>query len=145
MVGVVGAWDIEPVANPDLREGKRQRLIRMTKTQVAGRSGPLRQIQYRDQVVSPIALEANCRELLRRAQRAIGRGSLAGIGVRVDGERVIEGDDERQLGRRQPAVARGRRPRQPVPDVPGDERPQPGRRIAPRMFIDHTPLIPMTS
>jgi hypothetical protein len=71
MVGDAGASGVEPVANPDLREGKRQRLIHMTNAQVAGRSGPVRQIRYRDQVVSPIALEANCRELLRRAQRAI--------------------------------------------------------------------------
>jgi hypothetical protein len=71
MVGNAGAPGIEPVANPDVREGKRQRLIRMTKAQVAGRTGPVRQIRYRDQVVSPIALEAGCRELLGRAQRAI--------------------------------------------------------------------------
>src|ERR1700685_4025198 len=71
MVGDAGASGIEPVANPDLREGKRQRLIRMTKEQVAGRSGPVRQIRYRDEVVSPLALELNCRTLLGRAQRAI--------------------------------------------------------------------------
>ena len=71
MVGNAGASGVEPVANPDVREGKRQRLIRMTNAQVAGRTGPVRQIRYRDQVVSPIALEAGCRELLDRAQRAI--------------------------------------------------------------------------
>jgi hypothetical protein len=71
MVGDGDATGVEPVANPDLREGKRLRLIRMTKAQVAGRTGPVRQIRYRDQVVSPIALEAGCRELLGRAQRAI--------------------------------------------------------------------------
>jgi hypothetical protein len=71
MVGNAGASGVEPVANPDLREGKRQRLIRMTNAQVAGRPGPARQIQYRDQVVSPIALELGCRRLLGRAQRAI--------------------------------------------------------------------------
>lgn len=71
MAGNAGAWGVEPVANPDLREGKRRRLIRMTKSQIAGRTGPVRQIRYRDQVVSPLALEASCRELLRRAQRAI--------------------------------------------------------------------------
>jgi hypothetical protein len=71
MVGDAGAPGIEPVANPDLREGKRQRLIRMTKTQIAGRRGPTRQIRYRDEVVSPIALEQGCRSLLHRAQRAI--------------------------------------------------------------------------
>jgi hypothetical protein len=71
MVGDAGASGIEPVANPDLREGKRQRLIRMTKTQIAGRRGPTRQIRYRDEVVSPLALELDCRRLLSRAQRAI--------------------------------------------------------------------------
>jgi hypothetical protein len=71
MVGDAGASGIEPVANPDLREGKRQRLIRMTNAQIAGRRGPVRQIRYRDEVVSPLALEQNCRTLLGRAQRAI--------------------------------------------------------------------------
>jgi hypothetical protein len=71
MVGDAGASGIEPVANPDLREGKRQRLIRMTNAQIANRRGPVRQIRYRDEVVSPLALELNCRTLLSRAQRAI--------------------------------------------------------------------------
>jgi hypothetical protein len=43
----------------------------MTKEQIAGRTGPLRQVRYRDQVVSPLALELECRRLLQRAQRAI--------------------------------------------------------------------------
>lgn len=71
MVGDAGAPGVEPVVNPDLREAKRQRLIRMTKQQIAGRTGPVRQIRYRDQVVSPLALELECRKLLQRAQRAI--------------------------------------------------------------------------
>jgi hypothetical protein len=71
MVGNAGAFSVEPVANPSLRGAKRQRLIRMTKEQIAGRTGPLRQIRYRDEVVSPLALELGCRELLQRAQRAI--------------------------------------------------------------------------
>lgn len=71
MAGNVGAWSVEPVVNPSLREAKRQRLIRMTKEQIAGRTGPVRQIRYRDQVVSPLALELECRKLLQRAQRAI--------------------------------------------------------------------------
>ena len=70
MVGDVGAWSVEPVVNPSLRGAKRQRLIRMTKEQIAGRSGPVRQIRYRGQVVSPLALELECRKLLQRAQRA---------------------------------------------------------------------------
>jgi hypothetical protein len=71
MVGDAGASGVEPVANPDLREGKRQRLIRMTNAQIAGRRGPTRQIRYRNEVVSPLALELGCRRLLHRAQRAI--------------------------------------------------------------------------
>ena len=71
MVGDVGGSGVEPVANPDLRERKRLRLIRMTNAQIAGRRGPTRQIRYRGEVVSPIALEQGCRQLLHRAQRAI--------------------------------------------------------------------------
>ena len=71
MVGNAGALSVEPVANPSLRAARRQRLIRMTKEQIAGRTGPLRQIRYRDEVVSPLALELDCRRLLQRAQRAI--------------------------------------------------------------------------
>ena len=72
MVGDVPASSVEPVVNPRVRAGKGQRLIRMTKEQIAGRTGPVRQIRYRDQVVSPLALELDCRRLLLRAQRAIG-------------------------------------------------------------------------
>ena len=82
MVGTVGAGSVEPVVNPGLREGKRQRLIRMTKAQVAGRTGPLRQVRYRDQVVSPLALELVCRKLLRRAQRAIAVVVSSGVYAR---------------------------------------------------------------
>src|SRR3984885_2410970 len=71
MVGTAGALSVEPVANPSLRGARRRRLIRMTKEQIAGRTGPLRQIRYRDEVVSPLALELDCRRLLQRAQRAI--------------------------------------------------------------------------
>jgi hypothetical protein len=71
MVGNVDAWSVEPVVNPSLREAKRQRLIRMTKEQIGFRTGPVRQIRYRDRVVSPLALERECKKLLQRAQRAI--------------------------------------------------------------------------
>jgi hypothetical protein len=71
MVGTVGAGNVEPVVNPSVREAKRRRLIRMTKQQIAGRAGPLRQIRRRDELVSPLALELECRNLLRRVQRAI--------------------------------------------------------------------------
>lgn len=79
MVGNVGAWGVEPVVNPSLRGGKRQRLVRMTKDQIAGRTGPVRQIRYRDQVVSPLSLELECRNLLRRAQRAIATVVMSGV------------------------------------------------------------------
>jgi hypothetical protein len=71
MVGNADASSVEPAVNPNLRQAKRQRLIRMTKAQIAGRTGPVRQIRYRDQVVSPLGLELECRKLLQRAQRAI--------------------------------------------------------------------------
>jgi hypothetical protein len=71
MVGDVGAWNIQPVVNPSLQQGKRQRLMRATKEQIRGRTGPLRQVRYRDQVVSPLALELQCWKLLQRAQHAI--------------------------------------------------------------------------
>src|SRR5262252_10895135 len=71
MAGNAGAWSVEPVVNPSLRAARRQRLIRATKEQIAGRTGPVRQVRYRDQVVSPLALELECRKLLLRAQRAI--------------------------------------------------------------------------
>lgn len=71
MVRNVGASLVEPVVNPDLREGKRKRLVQVTREQTAGRTGPVRQVRYRDQVVSPLALELGCWKLLERAQRAI--------------------------------------------------------------------------
>ena len=71
MVGNAAWWNVEPVANPSLREAKRQRLIRMAKQQIAGRTGPVRQIRLRNELVSPLALERECGVLLLRAQRAI--------------------------------------------------------------------------
>ena len=43
----------------------------MTNDQIAGRTGPVRQVRYREQVVSPLALERECWKLLQRAQCAI--------------------------------------------------------------------------
>ena len=71
MVGSADARSVEPVVNPGLREAKRRRLVRMTNEQIAGRAGPVRQVRFRDEVVSPLALERDCRRLLRRTQRAI--------------------------------------------------------------------------
>src|SRR6476646_10009871 len=71
MVGDADARSGEPVVNPGLGDARRRRLIRMTKEQIVGRTGPLRQVRQRDRVVSPLALELECRKLLQRAQRAI--------------------------------------------------------------------------
>lgn len=71
MVGNVGGWTVEPVVNPGLRQAKRQRLVRMAKEQIAGRTGPVRQIRHRDDLVSPLALERDCRKLLQRVQQSI--------------------------------------------------------------------------
>ncbi|HEY0935463.1 MAG TPA: hypothetical protein VGD91_17175 [Trebonia sp.] len=82
MVGHTGALLAEPVTNPALREARRQRLVRMTNEQVAGRRGPVRQIRYRDEVVSPLALELGCLQLLRRAQRAVRTIVTSGVYTR---------------------------------------------------------------
>jgi hypothetical protein len=82
MVGSAGAWSVEPVVNPSSR-AKRDRLVRMTKEQIAGRTGPVRQVRYRDDLVSPLALERECRKLLLRVQRAIAA---------IVTSRVYEGD-----------------------------------------------------
>jgi hypothetical protein len=71
MVGDASAWRVEPVVNPGLRDARGRRLIRMTSDQIAGRTGPVRQVRYREQVVSPLALERECWKLLQRAQHAI--------------------------------------------------------------------------
>ena len=82
MVGIGDADRVEPVVNPSLREGRRRRLIRMVNEQVEGRTGPVRQIRYRDEVVSPLALEDGCEELLYRAQRAIAVVLSSGVYAR---------------------------------------------------------------
>jgi hypothetical protein len=71
MVGNAAGWYVEPVANPRLREAKRQRLIRMAKQQIAGRTGPVRQIRLLNELVSPLALDRDGGVLLLRTQRAI--------------------------------------------------------------------------
>jgi hypothetical protein len=66
------SWDIMPVASPELREGKRRRLVRevLAKDPV-GVTEPLYQLRHRDQVVAPSSLDRACRQLLHRAQAAI--------------------------------------------------------------------------
>ena len=82
MVGSVDAWSVEPVVNPRVGPLWRKRLIRMTKAEIEGRSGPRRQVRYRDTVVSPLALELECRKLLHRAQRAIAGIVTSGVYTR---------------------------------------------------------------
>ena len=66
------SWDIVPVANPELRDRKRRRLIRgCLAHDPVGLEEPLYQLRHRDQVVVPSALDRVSRELLIRAQTAI--------------------------------------------------------------------------
>jgi hypothetical protein len=67
------SWDIMPVADPALRERKRRRLIRSScAADPVGLAEPLYQLRHREQVVVPSALDRVSRELLIRAQAAIG-------------------------------------------------------------------------
>jgi hypothetical protein len=62
-----------PVANPALHERKRRRPIRSSCAHdPVGLAEPLYQLRRRDQVVAPSALDRVSRELLIRAQAAIG-------------------------------------------------------------------------
>ncbi len=67
------SWDIMPVADPALRDRKRRRLLdRSLMCDPVGLAEPLYQLRDRDQVVLPSALDRMSRELLIRAQVAIG-------------------------------------------------------------------------
>jgi hypothetical protein len=46
MVGSVGARAAQPVVNPNLREGKRRRLMRIAVEEMARLKGPQRQTLY---------------------------------------------------------------------------------------------------
>ena len=70
-MGTYDAWDITPVANPDLPDGRRYQLIRKA-APPPGHRTPMRQVLHRDDVVAPLALDLPCRQLLHRAQHAIG-------------------------------------------------------------------------
>jgi hypothetical protein len=66
------SWDIMPVANPELRARKRQRLIdRSLAHDPVGPPEPRHQLRHRDQIVLPSALDRVSRELLIRAQIAV--------------------------------------------------------------------------
>lgn len=75
------SWDIMPVANPELREGERRRIVRgiLAKDPV-GLAEPMYQLQRRDKVVAPSSLDRVCRQLLRRAQTAIDSALDSGTG-----------------------------------------------------------------
>jgi hypothetical protein len=79
MAGGAGEMGVLPVVKPGMRTAKRQRLIRMTEEQIADRVGPVRQIRYRDVLVSPLSLELGCWTLLQRAQRAITTIVTSGV------------------------------------------------------------------
>lgn len=66
------SWDLMPVANPELPEGKRRRMVRdsLAKDPV-GPAKPTYQVRHRDQIVPPSSLDRACRQLLLRAQLAI--------------------------------------------------------------------------
>jgi hypothetical protein len=64
--------DITVVTNPELRAGRRRRLIRITLAREPScPAEPLYQLRHRDQVVAPSSLDGPGRQLLDRAQAAI--------------------------------------------------------------------------
>ena len=78
------SWDIMPVANPDLSEGKRRRMVRDSLARdPVGAAHPTRQVRHRDQIVPPFSLDRACRQLLLRAQVAID--SVPGAGAEQAG------------------------------------------------------------
>jgi hypothetical protein len=82
------SWDIMPVADPALRDRKRRRLIgRSLARDPVGLAEPLYQLHHRDQVVLPSALDRTTRELLVRAQIAIGSALDP-----VSGDDLVTGD-----------------------------------------------------
>lgn len=74
------SWDIAPVANPELRESKRRRIVRDTLAKdPVGLAEPVYQLHRRDQVVAPSSLDRACRLLLQRAQTAIDTALESGV------------------------------------------------------------------
>src|ERR1017187_658076 len=66
------SWDIMPVANPDLPEGKRRRKVRDSLARdPVGAAKPTYQVRHRHQIVAPFSLDRACRQLLLSAQVAI--------------------------------------------------------------------------
>jgi hypothetical protein len=99
------SWDIMPVANPELPEGKRRRMVRESLARdPIGVSEPEYQLRHRDQLVAPFTLDRLCRELLLRAQVAIdeGLGSAAGSAAEAELPDVLT---ERTLRRHEWEIA----------------------------------------
>jgi hypothetical protein len=72
--------DLMPVANPQLRERKRHRLVRkLVAYDPIGLAEPKYQLDHRDEVVAPSSLDQPCRDLLFRAQVAVGSALSSGI------------------------------------------------------------------
>ncbi len=66
------SWDVMPVANPDLRVHKRNKLLdRSVLTDPIGIAEPAYQLRDRELIVVPSTLDQLSRELLLRAQKAI--------------------------------------------------------------------------
>jgi hypothetical protein len=66
------SWDVMPVADPDLPVRKRTKLVgRAVVRDRVGLGKPARQLEDRDKIVLPSALDQESRELLLRAQNAI--------------------------------------------------------------------------
>jgi hypothetical protein len=73
MMAIDSSWDVMPVVDPALGEGKRRRLIRGSFARdPVGLAEPQYQLRHRDQIVLPSALDRASRELLIRGQDAIG-------------------------------------------------------------------------
>jgi hypothetical protein len=65
------SWAIAPVVRPAFPAGRRQRMIRKVMRGTDDHLAPVRQLDYRDDVVIPSGLDMPCRGLLRRAQIAV--------------------------------------------------------------------------
>ena len=64
-------------------------------------------------------------------------GRLPGVGMRLDGERLVQGEDQRQEGRRQAPVPGRRQPALPVAGVGGHVAAQRLRGYVAVMLIHH--------
>jgi len=82
MVDYDDAAIVEPVVSPRVGPLWTRHLIEAMTQQAADVTGPRRQIEYREAVVLPLALEPRCLELLDRAQRAVAAILISGVYAR---------------------------------------------------------------